>query len=73
LNLEKWADQWLRTKGPNKVTYQIESENGKIKSFKLVQGFTKFGDHIFRKQSLNIGYFDAQNTYKVIEKVNLEA
>ena len=49
LNLEKWADQWLRTKGPNKVTYHIDSQNGKIQSFKLIQGFTKFGDHTFRK------------------------
>lgn len=73
LNLDKWADQWLRTKGPNKITYDYTEENGKIKSFRLNQGFTKFGDQILRKQSFNIGYFDKQNTYHVIEKVQLEA
>jgi aminopeptidase N len=35
LKLDEWANQWLRTKGPNKVSYDIEEENGKIKSFKL--------------------------------------
>lgn len=73
LNLDKWADQWLRTKGPNKITYEYTEENGKIKSFRLQQGYTKFGDQILRKQSFNIGYFDKQNNYHVIEKVQLEA
>jgi len=39
----------------------------------LRQGFTKFGDHILRKQSFNIGYFDKDKAYHVIEKVQLEA
>lgn len=73
LVLDDWANQWLRTKGPNKVSYEIEEQDGKIKSFKLRQGFTKFGDQVYRKQSFNIGYFDSSNNYKVIEKIDLEA
>lgn len=73
MNLNDWSEQWLRTKGPNKITTEVEEEGGKIKSFKIRQGITKFGDNIFRKQTINIGYFDSANAYHVIEKVNIEA
>lgn len=36
LDLNKWADSWLRTKGPNKISYEMTQAEGKITSFKFV-------------------------------------
>ena len=49
LQLESWADKWLRTKGPNKITYEFTQEDGIIKSFRIRQAFCKYGDEVYRK------------------------
>lgn len=38
LDLDDWTDKWLRTKGPNKLTYEFEEGHGVITSFKIRQG-----------------------------------
>ena len=35
LDLNEWSNQWLRTKGPNTISYTYEEAEGKITSFKL--------------------------------------
>lgn len=35
LDLEIWADKWLRTKGPNKLQYEYEHDEGIITKFKI--------------------------------------
>ena len=57
LRLAAWGEQWLRTKGPNKITYEYTHEDGVISSFKLRQGFCMYGDEVHRKQRVNIGFF----------------
>ena len=59
--LDTWADKWLRTKGPNKITYEYTHDEGIITSFKIRQAFCKHGDEVYRKQSINIGFFDSSN------------
>lgn len=49
LNLNEWSDKWLRTKGPNRISYEYEEENGKFKSFRIKQGYTKYGDKVYRQ------------------------
>ena len=49
LDLEIWADKWLRTKGPNKIQYEYEHDEGTITKFKIRQGFCKYGDEVYRK------------------------
>ena len=63
LNLESWADKWLRTKGPNKFTYEYTHDEGVITSFKIRQGFCKYGDEVYRKQSINIGFYDQDKNF----------
>ena len=72
LVLNTWAEKWLRTKGPNKLTYEYTHEDGLITSFKVRQGFCMFGDEVYRKQSINIGFFhdgpeNFEETYAVLE------
>ena len=72
LDLDTWADSWLRTKGPNKLTYEFKHEDGEITQFRVRQGFCMFGDEVYRKQSINIGFFydgpeSFEETYAVIE------
>jgi len=69
LNLESWADKWLRTKGPNKISYEFTQEDGIITSFKIRQGFCKNGDEVFRKQAINIGFFDADLSFTEHENI----
>jgi aminopeptidase N len=35
LDLEMWADKWLRTKGPNKIEYEYEHDEGIITKFRI--------------------------------------
>ena len=35
LDLNEWSDKWLRTKGPNKISYEYTHEEGIITSFKI--------------------------------------
>ena len=35
LDLEMWADKWLRTKGPNKIEYEYEHDEGVITRFRI--------------------------------------
>lgn len=72
LDLEQWSQQWLRTKGPNKITYEYTEENGTITSFKIKQGFCNHGDEVYRKQSINIGLFDSQRNFTEIENIVIE-
>jgi len=69
LNLESWADKWLRTKGPNKFTYEYTHDEGVITSFKIRQGFCKYGDEVYRKQSINIGFYDQDKNF--VEHTNI--
>ena len=72
LNLEAWSQQWLRTKGPNKFTYEFTHDDGIITNFKIRQGFCKHGDEVFRKQSINIGFFDSDRKFNEIENIVIE-
>ena len=47
-------------------------DNGKIASFKIVQDFTKFGDKVYRKQSVNIAFIKADHSFNQIERVEIE-
>lgn len=58
LNLKDWADKWLKTKGPNKISYDIQQTNDEITGFKIHQGFCQHGDEVYRKQSINISLID---------------
>ena len=69
LVLTTWADKWLRTKGPNKITYEWSHDEGIITSFKIRQAFCQHGDEVYRKQSINIGFFDQDK--KFVEHVNI--
>jgi len=64
LDLKVWTDQWLRTKGPNKISYEYTHDDGVITSFKIRQGFCKFGDEVFRKQSVYIGLFTSNKEFE---------
>lgn len=72
LNLESWADKWLRTKGPNKLTYEYDHDDGVLTSFKIRQAFCKHGDEVYRKQSINIGFFDESGGFTEHQKVVIE-
>lgn len=48
-DLNDWAKQWLQTKGPNTITIEFDQDNGKITAFRIKQGYTKYGDHIYRR------------------------
>lgn len=72
MNLQDWANTWLKYKGPNTIVPEYEADqHGVITSFKLRQGFTKFTDPVYRQQSLNIGFFDNNGLHR-IEKVVLK-
>jgi len=73
LNLNLWAEKWLRTKGPNSVQIAYESEGGKITKFTLKQGLTDNGDEVLRKQCFNIALVKSDMTFTEIERVVLEA
>ena len=64
LNLQEWSDQWLKTKGPNKITYKYTHNKNIITQFKIRQGFLKNSDEIFRKQSFCIGFFEADYNFE---------
>lgn len=72
LDLESWADKWLRTKGPNKISYEYTHEDGVITSFKIRQGFCKFGDEVYRKQAINIGFFDFDKNFVEHKNIVIE-
>lgn len=48
IDLFKWADVWLKTKGPNKISLVYENNGGKVKNAKIVQAFCKYGEEHFR-------------------------
>ena len=70
--LNTWADKWLRTKGPNKITYEYTHDEGVITSFKIRQGFCKHGDEVYRKQSINIGFFDSDHKFTEHEHIVID-
>lgn len=72
LNLVKWAEQWLSTKGPNKITYEFTHDEGIITSFKIRQGFCKYGDEVYRKQSINIGFFAEDHSFTEFQNIVIE-
>lgn len=37
-----------------------------------MQGFTKFGDHVYRTQSINIGFFKDDMSFKEFEKITIQ-
>lgn len=61
----------MKTKGPNTISYEYTQENGKITSFKIKQGFTKFGDQVYRTQAINIGFFKEDMSFKEYEKITI--
>jgi len=63
LDLSVWGDKWLRTKGPNKISYEYTHDEGIITSFKIRQAFCKHGDEVYRQQSINIGFFDNNKNF----------
>mmetsp|Transcript_23445 Transcript_23445/g.36116 ORF Transcript_23445/g.36116 Transcript_23445/m.36116 type:complete len:250 (-) Transcript_23445:977-1726(-) len=69
LNLSTWSDKWLRTKGPNVISYEYEVVDGKISSFNIRQGFQEFGDHVYRQQAINIGLYADDLKFTEIERV----
>lgn len=45
---------------------------GKIKNFRIKQGFFKYGDEIYRRQQINIGFFDQNMAFQEHEKILIE-
>lgn len=74
LDLNKWAKDWLQTKGVNKIVYEYEEKDGKFTSFQLRQTFCKYADEIYRKQCINIGFYSENGTkLEEHERVVVEA
>ena len=59
----------MRTKGPNQIPYEYNHDDGVITNFKIRQGICKFGDEVFRKQAINIGFFNSELQF--VEHANI--
>lgn len=57
LDLTKWSNQWLKTKGSNRLEADIESANGKYTKFNIKQTFHQHSTQIYRQQSFNIALY----------------
>ena len=66
LDLNRWSESWLQTKGVNKIMIDPEKEGNTIKKFKIKQAYGPCGDNRWRKQKINITFYNAE--CGVIEK-----
>ena len=49
LDLQKWTDSWLKTKGPSQIS--VEFLVGKLN---IKQNFPKYADHTYRSQKIDL-------------------
>jgi len=76
IDLLKWAEMWLQTKGPNKVSLEYNIVDGKVQNAKVKQAFCKYGDEQFRWFVFNIGMFNKKDgalEYSNVERITIEA
>ena len=67
LDLTQWSQEWLQTKGVNKIAAEVEEADGKYTKFTLKQTPCKHADNQFRRQTINISLFN--NDGGLIEKI----
>ena len=73
LDLNQWSQDWLQTKGVNKMTAEFDSADGKFKHFQIRQAPCKYADQKFRKQTINIAFYnDEGGLIETIERVNIQ-
>ena len=49
LDLNQWSQDWLQTKGVNKMSAEVEQVDGKYSKFQIRQTHCKYADARFRK------------------------
>ena len=70
LDLTKWSEQWLQTKGISKIQAEVEEDGGKYTKFNLRQSAHKNSDDRRRQQKINIGFYGEEgNLIRKFEKV----
>ncbi len=72
LDLGAWVKQWLETKGMNEMRTAIEVKDGKIESFRILQGEADNADKVCRIHMLDIAFYDAEFKQTVLERVMVE-
>lgn len=56
-DLDAWVDLWLKKKGVNELTPEIEIENGVIKKFTVHQTWAKNGEKVCRMHKMDIALY----------------
>ena len=73
LDLNQWSQDWLQTKGMNKMSLEVEKSDGKYKKFQIKQEHCKNGESRYRKQTINIALYNAEGgLIEKVERVNIE-
>lgn len=66
-DIVKWSQDWIQTKGSNRISAEFQQENGKITKYVIKQTPCKYADSIYRSQSFNIGFYN--ESLALVDKV----
>eukprot|EP00826_Nyctotherus_ovalis_P050124 TRINITY_DN6110_c0_g1_i5.p1 TRINITY_DN6110_c0_g1~~TRINITY_DN6110_c0_g1_i5.p1 ORF type:complete len:916 (-),score=330.64 TRINITY_DN6110_c0_g1_i5:132-2879(-) len=73
IDLDKWVQEWLCTKGLNELQPKFEVKDGVIAEFKVLQSEAPNADKVCRMHMMDIALYDKDFNLTTVERVLVES